>query len=127
MIHLNCQVDISHNNVAIWICSAASIGLAIRLDGSLRRCPSSLSRLALGVLGRVEIKVTLLPLVPSRILLLDLRRLHHHGLLLSPLVLTCPSPIGSSVLPKIDFVKVIVARIHVLYLILNVVDLTHVN
>ena len=127
MIHLNCQVDISHNNVAIWISSAASIGLAIRLDGSLRRCPPSLSSLALGVLGRVEIKVTLLPLVPSRILLLDLRRLHHHSLLLSSLVLTCPSSIASSVLAKIDFVKVVVARIHVLYLILNVVDLTQVN
>ena len=127
MIHLNCQVDISHNYVAIWIASAASIGLAIRLDGSLRRCPPSLSSLALDILRRVEIKVALFPLMPSRILLLDLRRLHHHSLLLSPLVLTCSSPIASSVLPKINFVKVVVARIHVFYLILNIVDLTDVN
>lgn len=127
MIHLNCQVNISHYDVAIWISSAASVGLAIRLDSSLRRCPPSLRSLARGILGRVEIKVTLLPLLPSRILLLDLGRFHHHSLLLSSLVLTCPSHIISSVLPKIYFVKIVVARIHILNLILNVVDLTNVN
>ena len=127
MIHLNCQVDISHYDVAIWIASAACVGLAIRLDSSLRRCPPSLRSLARGILGRIEIKVTLLPLLPSRILLLDLGRFHHHSLLLSSLVLTCPSHIISSVLPKIYFVKIVVARIHILNLILNVVDLTNVN
>lgn len=65
--------------------------------------------------------------MPSRVLLLDLRRLHHHSLLLPPLVLTCPGTTISSVLPKVYFVKIVVARIHVLNLILNVVDLTHVN
>ena len=127
MIHLNCQVDISHYDVTIWVASAAGVGLAIRLDSSLRRSSSSLRSLALGILGWVEIKVTLLPLMPSRVLLLDLGRLHHHSLLLSPLVLTCPGTTISSVLPKVYFVKIVVARIHVLNLILNVVDLTHVN
>ena len=127
MIHLNCQVDISHYDVAIGIGSAACVGLAIRLNGSLRRGSPCLGSLTRGILGRVEIKVTLLPLVPSWILLLDLWRLHHHSLLLPSLVLTCPSSIGSSVLPKINFMKVVISRIHVLNLILNVVDLTHVN
>ena len=63
MIHLNGQIDISHYDVATWLTPAAVVRLPIRFDGRLRGC-ASLS-LARGVLSRVEVKVTLLPLVTS--------------------------------------------------------------
>lgn len=125
MIHLNSQVDVSHNDV-VWICSTACVGLAIRLNCSLRGSSSSLRHLACSILSGIIFKVALFPLVSSRTLLLDLGWLHHHSLL-SPLVLTRPSSIVSSVLPKVNFVQIVVPRIHVLYLVLNIVNLTHVN
>ena len=126
MIHLNSQVDVSHNNIAIRISPTACVGLAIRLNCSLRGSSSSLRHLACSILSGIILKVALFPLVPSRTLLLDLGWLHHHSLL-SPLVLTRPSSIVSSVLPKVNFVQIVVPRIHVLNLVLNIVNLTHVN
>lgn len=101
--------------------------MAIRLNGSLRRSSATLRSLASVVLSVVEFKVALFPLMAPGVLLLDLGGFHHHGLLLSPLVLTCSCTPVSSVLAKIDFVQIVVAGIHVLNLILDIVDLAHVN
>ena len=84
--------------------------------------------LTLSVLSGVEVEVTLLSLVTSRVLLLlHLRRLHHHHRLGSALVLTRSRRLVSSELPQVDFMNVVVTWIHVFYLVLDIVDLTHVH
>lgn len=84
--------------------------------------------MTLSVLSGVEVEVTFLSLVPSRVLLLlDLRRLHHHYWLGSALVLTGSRSLVSSELSQVYFMNVVVTWIHVFYLVLDVVDLTHVH
>lgn len=72
-----------------------------------------MSSLTLGVLSGVKVKVALLPLVSARAFLLNLRWLNH----LSSLVLLLSS------VP----LKVSITWVQVFNLVLNVINLAHVN